>query len=65
MIQPAELAGQLLRFEQQLNAYQKLHEDELKELWQTLNECKRAITDLVDERTNETDAANAGASEEV
>ena len=43
MIQLADLAGRLLRFEQQLAAYQKLHTDEMAELWQTLNECKREI----------------------
>jgi hypothetical protein len=35
-----------LRFEQQLHAYQKLHTDELAELWRTLNECKQAIASL-------------------
>jgi diadenosine tetraphosphate (Ap4A) HIT family hydrolase len=34
----------LLRFEQQLQAYQKLHGDELAELWRELNDCKRDLT---------------------
>ncbi|MFQ5856442.1 MAG: hypothetical protein ACE5LU_12440 [Anaerolineae bacterium] len=42
--QQAELARRLLRLEQQLLAYEKLHADELAELWRTLNECKREIT---------------------
>lgn len=49
MENPAELASRLLRFEQQLKAYQKLHEDELAELWHTLNECKQAIASLSQE----------------
>ncbi len=49
MEHPAELASRLLRFEQQLKAYQKLHEDELAELWLTLNECKQAIATLCQE----------------
>lgn len=43
MTQLKDLACRLLRVEQQLIAYQKLHTDELAELWQTLNECKQAI----------------------
>jgi hypothetical protein len=43
MVQYNDLASRLLRFEQQLTAYQKLHEDELAELWQVLNECKYAL----------------------
>ena len=43
MTQFNDLASRLLRFEQQLTAYQKLHEDELTELWQVLNECKCAL----------------------
>ena len=38
-----DLASRLLRFEQQLTAYQKLHTDELAELWQILDECKYAL----------------------
>lgn len=38
-----DLASRLLRFEQQLTAYQKLHTDELAELWQLLDECKCAL----------------------
>jgi len=43
MTQLKDLACRLLRVEQQLIAYQKLHTDELAELWQTLNECKQTI----------------------
>lgn len=39
-----ELAARLLRFEQQLQAYQKLHGDELAELWRALEACKRDLT---------------------
>lgn len=46
MIHTADLASRLLRFEQQLHAYQKLHTDELAELWRALNECKQAIASL-------------------
>jgi hypothetical protein len=45
--QDTELAGRLLRVEQQLLAYEKLHADELDELWRTLNDCKRRVTALV------------------
>ncbi|HEX9899343.1 MAG TPA: hypothetical protein VGC81_08945 [Candidatus Methylomirabilis sp.] len=46
MSQPAEpvsLASRLLKVEQKIEAYQELHADELAELWQELNECKRQI----------------------
>lgn len=43
MTQLNDLAHRLLRFEQQLTAYQKLHTDELAELWRVLNECKCAL----------------------
>ncbi len=52
MTQVADLASRLLRFEQQLQAYQKLHTDELAELWRTLNECKQAIAALCDDSAN-------------
>ena len=52
MLQPADIASRLLRFEQQLQAYQKLHTDELAELWQTLNECKQAVAALCEESAN-------------
>jgi hypothetical protein len=41
---PENLASKLLKLEQQLMAYQKLHEDEMSELWRVLNTCKREIT---------------------
>jgi hypothetical protein len=58
-----DVAGQVLRFEQRLEAYQKLHAEELTELWQVLNECKRAIVALCDERANGSDAVNAAHTE--
>ena len=43
-MQPSfDLAARLLRFEQQLQAYQKLHGEELAELWRALNACKREL----------------------
>jgi diadenosine tetraphosphate (Ap4A) HIT family hydrolase len=50
MAQPADLAYQVLKLEQQLEAYQKLHAEELGELWRVLNECKRALAYLADGR---------------
>jgi len=51
--QLASLAGRLLRLEKQLRAYQKLHEDELAELWQSLNEFKEAIAGLCNEDSDD------------
>lgn len=45
MAQPTDLAFQVLKLEQQLEAYQKLHAEELGELWRILNECKRTLAD--------------------
>ena len=64
MTQPSDLASQLLRFEQRLKAYQQLHEDELAELWQVLNECKRTIADLVDECATAPKTVRVGVGEE-
>ncbi len=44
--QADHIACQLLKFEQQLKAYEKLHAGELTELWQTLNDCKQALASL-------------------
>lgn len=52
VIQSEKIACNLLKLEQQLLAYQKLHEDELSELWQVLNECKQAITTLNEKQPN-------------
>jgi len=49
MRQPTDLASQVLRLELQLEAYQKLHTEELLVLREALNECKRAIAALYDE----------------
>jgi hypothetical protein len=49
---PNDLASRLLRLELQLDAYQKLHSEELLELRQALNACKRAIAALDDEKVN-------------
>lgn len=43
MTQLNDMAGRLLKYEQQLTAYQKLHTDELAELRRILEECKRAL----------------------
>lgn len=43
MTQLNDLASRLLKFEQQLIAYQKLHTDELAELWRVLDECKHTL----------------------
>ena len=51
MRQPADLASHVLRLELQLEAYQKLHTEELLVLREALNECKRAIAALYDEPT--------------
>lgn len=46
-LQADHIACQLLKFEQQLKAYEKIHGEELSELWQTLNDCKQAMATLV------------------
>jgi hypothetical protein len=46
MLQPGDLAFHVLKLERQLEAYQKLHTAEMGELWQVLNECKRALADI-------------------
>ena len=43
---PHNVANRLLKLELQLKAYQKLHEDELGELWKSLDECKQWIAAL-------------------
>jgi hypothetical protein len=53
MTQLNDLAGRLLRFEQQLTAYQKLHTDELAELWQMLNTCKRTLITVLPPQTSD------------
>jgi hypothetical protein len=59
-----DLAARLLRFEQQLQAYQKLHGDELAELWRALNECKRDLTaTLEEERPNGTTSGSTAHEE--
>lgn len=40
------LACHLLKLEQRLKAYEKLHANELAEMWHTLNVCKQAIADI-------------------
>lgn len=44
--QQDDLACHLLKIEQQLRAYEKLHAGELAEMWHTLNVCKQAIADI-------------------
>jgi hypothetical protein len=43
----ADIACRLLRVEQSLKAYERLHADELAELWRTLNDCKQLVTVLI------------------
>jgi hypothetical protein len=43
MSSPTQLAFQLLKIEMQLKAYQKLHHDELAQLWENLDACKQVI----------------------
>jgi hypothetical protein len=53
MVELGDLAGRLLKYELQLEAYQKLHADEIAQLWQALDACKREIVAaLPSERTN-------------
>ncbi len=47
MTQVDDLACQLLKFEQELKAYEKLHATELAELWQALNDCKETVAAIV------------------
>lgn len=44
MSQPEVIATRLLKLEQQIMAYQKLHEDEFSELWLALNMIKEEIS---------------------
>lgn len=62
---PVDLASRLLRFEQQLQAYQKLHADELAELWRSLNECKQALAALYEDRANDPVSTDAVSTEQV
>lgn len=58
---PTDIAARLLRFEQQLQAYKKLHSDELAELSRALDECKRELTDSMPiEHSNGADGASGG-----
>ena len=50
MTPSADLAYHVLRLEQQLKAYQKLHAEEFEELWRALNEFKKALADLAEDR---------------
>ncbi len=59
MAHPDSLAGRILKLEQQLEAYERLHAGELAELWQALNECKRAIAaDLLGQEPNRAETAD-------
>lgn len=53
-----QLACQLLKFEQQLKAYEKLHRGELTELWQALNDCKQALVAIVTAEEPSTEESN-------
>lgn len=55
MNQPEVIATRLLKLEQQLIAYQKLHDDEYSELWLELNTIKKDISayyEEIDDQTN-------------
>jgi|GEM_PF-2766375 hypothetical protein len=56
-----DIACRLLKFEQQLRAYERLHAGELAELWQTLNECKQIVADIVS--SDEPGSAGSNAAE--
>jgi hypothetical protein len=60
MAQPGDLAFHVLKLEQQLEAYQKLHAEEIGELRRMLDECKRALADLAHPPTNGADRWPAG-----
>lgn len=62
MAQPTDLACQVLKLEQQLEAYQKLHAEELSELWRILKECKRTLAGLADGAAGPRVASQASAS---
>ncbi len=47
MAQLDDVACRILKFEQQLKAYESLHASELAEMWQVLNELKRAVADAL------------------
>lgn len=70
-LQEDHIACQLLKFEQQLKAYEKLHAGELTELWQTLNDCKQSLAAIIsarespssEELTDPEETAHSGKSE--
>jgi hypothetical protein len=43
MSSQTQLAFQLIKIELQLKAYQKLHHEELAQLWENLDACKQTI----------------------
>lgn len=66
MTQLNNLASRLLKFEQQLAAYQKLHTEELAELWRVLDECKCGlVAALPPQETNQYLKDPLVASEEL
>jgi hypothetical protein len=48
MSNQTQLAFQLLKIELQLKAYQKLHHEELAQLWENLDACKQIIAAMND-----------------
>lgn len=42
---PADLADKIIKIELSLKAYQKLHADELAELWKALDACKKSLVE--------------------
>ncbi len=63
MAQTGGLACQLLKLEQQLQSYERLHASEMAELWQILNECKRAVADVFSVESDNSTAASTCTTE--
>jgi hypothetical protein len=53
MVSHFNVANQLLNIEQKLIAYEALHQEELKELWKAINDCKRLILTTCDDLDEE------------
>jgi hypothetical protein len=45
MIVQKSIADKLLKIELSLKAYQKLHADEISELWKALDDCKKSLVE--------------------
>jgi hypothetical protein len=58
---PSDIAYRMLRLEQQLDSYQRLHEAELEEIRRALSELKDQILMLASEKEAPTDAGKPPA----